>query len=294
MSAIRAMQEKTLSRKGVITLDCSKVTHVYPDGAIRLFAEIDRLKALSSHPRPIKIIPPKNTRSRQVFKQLDFLSLTDSDTQIKLNREDVIYWRCTAGHDQSGSVQGEFLSRVTDKANETSSTPIVLSDIWPGVSEAIINTTEHAYFQKSSRPDLDPIKNKWWLLTSLKDTNFSALVCDLGVGYRETVNRSIPEDVLNMLKNALLIGNSDTDALQLAMRYGRSRTGKNERGKGSRDALSILNSHGKGELMVISRKGLIKYKYDKETGELSPTITRLDVDINATIVWWSLPLAEAY
>ena len=45
------------------------------------------------------------------------------------------------------------------------------------------------------------------------------------------------------------------------MAFGRSSTGEGHRGLGSRDAISVLERHQDGDLVVISNTGTVHYKY---------------------------------
>jgi len=287
---IEKVKSQVIEKKKTATLNCSKIAHIYPPGAILLYAELNRIVEQSGLPKPLKIIPPQSDKCKQVFKQLEFLKLSQDDaTNIDLNRDDVIYWRCTTGSDQSGDGPGNFLERVAGHANEIAKREVLIENIWPGVSEAINNTTEHAY----PTPSLPTSSKKWWLLTSVRKNRFAAAVCDLGVGYRETTPQTIPERFVNSFKAKFSEGiNKDALAIHLAMEYGRSRTGQKNRGKGSRDAQAVISKHGEGELVIISHAGSVRYEYKINKNTPKPEVTALSTNINATIIWWSLPLTD--
>ncbi|WP_404833490.1 hypothetical protein [Alcaligenes nematophilus] len=287
---IKSVRYRVLRDNLRVTLDFSRVRRVAPHGAILLYAELDRIVSCSDQPKPMKIIPPLDNRCRQVFKQVGLLGLTSDDVAIQPDRDDVAYWRCTAGTDQSGDGAGNLLERVADKANKFARRKLILRDIWPGVSEAIINTTDHAY--ALTQPPFPPRhpERRWWLLTLVKEDVFAAVVCDLGVGYRKTTPITIGEWISSNTLKLLANKNRDANAIELAMEYGRSRTKLENRGKGSRDALSVLTQHKNGELVIISNSGCVHYEFDKDSQELRVHKQSLKVDINATIVWWRLPL----
>lgn len=292
VNLIKGIQHRVLKQKRRVNLDCSQIELITPHGAILMYAELDRLIANADIAKPIKIIPPKNIRCRQVFKQIGLLDLSLDVLNIHPNRDDVIYWRCTKGESQSGDKPGELLEHVAEKANTNTTNSLILEDIWPGVSEAVINTTEHAYsLPLKAFPARHPNAN-WWLLTSLRDDEFAAVVCDLGVGYRKTTPKTVPESFAAYVNKLLLAKNLDARSIQLAMEYGRSRTNLPERGKGSRDALSLLTKHGEGELVIISNTGCVRYEVKSAQGDPEVDIIGLQVDIGATLIWWRLPLME--
>ena len=76
------------------------------------------------------------------------------------------------------------------------------------------------------------------------------------------------------------------------MTYGRSGTQLKERGKGSRDAVSLLERHGSGELLILSNTGWASYRFEGGK-EIHNKRGALHLDVKGTIVMWRLPLAEA-
>jgi len=288
---IRAIQQRVILEGEATTLDFSGTQKIYGPGALLLYAELDRAIALSGHHKPITIKAPQLSTPRQVMKQLEFPALCGDTLDVVPDRDDVVYWRCTRGADQSGEVPGTLISRVADRANEFAASSLRAEDVWRGVSEAIINTTEHAYSEETDRFSPHP-SNRWWLLTNVKDGSFTAAVCDTGIGYKRTTLRTIPAEFRALARLIFKGENADTSAIRLAMEYGKSRTGLDERGKGSRDALSVLKRHGSGELAMISNKGQVYYKLEPGQEEPVVTTTNLPIDIRATLVWWHLPLSE--
>jgi hypothetical protein len=75
------------------------------------------------------------------------------------------------------------------------------------------------------------------------------------------------------------------------MEYGRSGTQQGHRGKGSRDAISVLEAHGAGELMILSNTGWMRYKFE-DGKECEKDQGKLRISIGGSIVWWKLPLKE--
>ncbi len=289
---IRAIQQRVIAGGQSTVLDFSRTKKIYAPGALLMYAELDRAIALSTHHKPITVKPPRLSLPRQVLKQLEIPALCGDTLDIVPDRDDVVFWRCTRGADQSGEVPGTLISRVADRANEFIARSLRAEDVWRGVSEAIINTTEHAYSEALDRQVPAHPSNKWWLLTNVKGSSFTAAVCDTGIGYRRTTLRTIPAEFRAWVGQTFGGQNADISAIRAAMEYGKSRTGLDERGKGSRDALSVLKRHGSGELAMISNQGQVYYKL--EAGQEEPVVetTNLHIDIRATLVWWHLPLNE--
>lgn len=287
---LRAVTHRVLIEQKKVRLDFRKTESFFVPGAILLTAELNRIVATSKLAKPISIIDPKFRRPREVMKQVGIHQITNDRCDIIPTRDDVVYWRATKGADQSGDKLA-ILESVAERANSEHAQQVELSGIWRGVSEAVANTVDHAY----ELPRKDGFENlnetKWWMFTQIRDEKFTAAVCDLGSGYRSTINRFIPETFIAKWNEILRGQNRDASAIQTAMEYGRSGTREDNRGKGSRDALSVLEKHGSGQLFILSNTGCVRYSYSagkQEDVELSD----LGIDIRGTIIWWNLPLKK--
>jgi hypothetical protein len=166
---------------------------------------------------------------------------------------------------------------------------LILDSLWRGVSEAVANSVEHAY----THPRADGFQGlpdtKWWVFTQVKDGVFYAVVCDLGCGYRATIKETMSEKIIAEVASRFPRKNRDAIAIETAMVFGRSGTREGNRGLGSRDAISVLERHQNGDLMIISNSGAVHYRYVGGilTGNSQ---SGLGFSINGTILWWRLPL----
>lgn len=285
---VRAISRTVLTEKKPIVLDFRMTESFFPAGTLLLFAEIDRVISLSTIPKPITCRPPWHIRPREVLKQIGIFQLTGDSIDVVPVRKDVVFWKATKGKDQSGEQFGPFLA---DAVDQVAADELQVGKLWPGISEAINNTIEHAYqgdrgdgFQHCSTA-------RWWMFTQLRDRMFTAAICDLGVGYRRSTPKTLPAEFLDGLRAALSFEQIDCFAIKAAMEYGVSATGQKNRGKGSRDALSLLKEHGRGNLLILSNRGLVQY--DLAPGQQEPLVrsTILSAETLSTIVWWRLPLA---
>jgi hypothetical protein len=285
---LRAVADRVLTQSKPVQLDFRRTRQFHVPGAIYLYAELDRIISLSSLAKPITIRDPRARKPREVLKQIGLYELTRDKCEIVPQFDDVIYWRTTKGSDQSGD-KLQLLEPVAEKANASSRRHVAVGDIWRGISEAVANTVDHAYIKpRSDRHGSHP-EVRWWMFTQLKDARLTAAVCDLGCGYSQTIDRYIPETVIAQFKQLIQGANADALAIQTAMEYGRSGTRQGHRGKGSRDAISVLDKHGAGELVILSNSGWVRYVFQggKQTGIFSEA---LGIDIRGTIVWWNLGL----
>ena len=271
-----------------VRLDFRDTKIMYPAATILLYAEIDRLVSTSTLAKPITILSPKSRRVREVLKQIGFYDLTGDTSSTVPARQDVVYWRQAKGKDQSGA-DLRLIEVVAERVNTEHGSNLILQSLWRGVTEAVANSVEHAY----KHPRLDGFQGlaetKWWVFTQVKDGVFFVCVCDLGCGYQATIGETISEKLRAEIASLFRGKNRDAIAIETAMAFGRSSTGEGHRGLGSRDAISVLERHQDGDLVVISNTGTVHYQYVR--GFLTKrSQTGLGFSVNGTILWWRLPL----
>lgn len=286
---LRAVSFTVLKMRKPTKLNFKNTKSFNVSGAVLLYAELDRIITLSDLPKPVTIIEPRQRRPREVLKQIGIYQLTGDKSDLVPTREDVVFWKAMKGSTQSGDVLGPILEFVTERANRDHVEQVEVSGVWRGISEAVANTVEHAYEKPRSDGFRGLDDTKWWMFTQLRDQHFIATVCDLGCGYRSTIGLSIPETFLATWKQLLNGKNYDAIAIQTAMEYGRSGTHLSNRGKGSRDALAVLEKHGDGTLCIISHTGWVEFHY-ADGVETRNESGKIGIDIGGTIVWWRLPL----
>ncbi|RTD94421.1 hypothetical protein EJO68_11605 [Variovorax atrisoli] len=288
---LRAVALAVLTKKIPVRLDFQLTESFYPAGTILLYAEVDRIVSLSELPKPITLRDPRARRPREVLKQIGIHEITRDRCDVIPEREDVVYWKATKGNDQSGEKLA-ILEAVAERVNTAHAQQLELSGAWRGVSEAVANSVEHAY--KLPREDgfTGLPDTRWWMFTQLRQGTFTMAVCDLGCGYRATIAQTLPEKFISEALARFAGGNRDATAIRAAMEYGRSGTKRTERGKGSRDALSVVQKHGSGELLIFSNTGWMRYIF-RGGEQIDEVQGDLGIDIRGTIIWWKLPLKGA-
>lgn len=285
---LRALEASVLRLRIPVRIDFTHTETFYPAATVLLFAEVDRLVTMSPLAKPVSIIDPRARRPREVLKQIGIHEITGDRCDVIPEREDVVYWKATKGLDQSGENLA-MLEVVAQRVNAEHAQQLEVSGAWRGVSEAVANSVEHAY--KAPRSDgFQGLPNtRWWMFTQLRQGTFTMAVCDLGCGYRATIAQSLPEQFVAEIAARFGGENRDAIAIRTAMEYGRSGTRRTERGKGSRDAFSVVQKHGRGELLILSNTGWMQYVF--RDGKLTDEAQGdLGIDIRGTVVWWKLPL----
>jgi hypothetical protein len=291
MRFLRAISDSVLVHFKPMKLDFKQTERFHVPATILFFAELNRIIGLSEIVKPISIVDPIRRRPREVLKQIGIHNLTSDRCDIIPEREDVVYWKATKGNTQTGDTYADLVEAVAERANRDHIKQLEVSGLWRSVSEAVANSVDHAYKRPRGDGFAGLPDTKWWMFSHIKDGSLSLAVCDLGCGYRRTINETLPEAVIAFMTSRFGSMNRDALAIDTAMEYGRSGTHESHRGKGSRDALSLLKRHGTGGLVVISNTGWIRYEF-KDGEEIGREDGKVGADIGGTIVWWSLPLIE--
>ncbi len=286
---LRAVARRVLIDKKPTKLDFKKTENFYVPGTILLFSELNRIISLAQIAKPITILDPHSRKAREVLKQIGIHKLTGDNCEITPQREDVVYWQVTKGNTQTGDVYGALVELIAERVNKEHTKQVEVRELWRSINEAVANSIDHAYKKPRSDGFSGLDETKWWMFFQIKDGIFTVAVCDLGCGYRETIDETIPEKFIAICASAFVGNNRDALAIDTAMQYGRSGTHSGNRGKGSRDVLSLLEKHGEGEVVVLSNTGWMKYEY-KNQKEINREPGELGINIGGTIVWWKLPL----
>jgi len=286
---LRAVAARVLDAGLPVRLNFRNTETFMAPAAILLFAELDRVISLSTLPKPITLVDPFRRRPREVMKQIGLYELTGDKCDTVPAREDVVYWKTSKGATQSGD-RLAILEAVAARANREHARHVEVSGIWRGVSEAVANVVDHAYLVPRADGFAGLPETKWWMFTQVRAPFFTAAVCDLGCGYRATVYRTVPATFFNSVRAAFRGSNPDALAIHAAMEYGRSGTSESHRGKGSRDALSLVAKHGEGEVVIMSNTGWMRYVY-KNGARVAEQEGTLNIDVKGTIIWWKLPIA---
>ena len=142
---LRAVAQTVLVNKQEVRLDFKNTEHFHVPGTILLFAELDRIIAMSELSKPISIIDPFRRRPREVLKQIGIHSLTGDRCDIVPLREDVVYWKVTKGSTQSGDSYGTLVEVIAERANRDHAKQLEVSGLWRSVNEAVANSIDHAY-----------------------------------------------------------------------------------------------------------------------------------------------------
>ncbi|WP_395026284.1 hypothetical protein [Comamonas odontotermitis] len=164
----------------------------------------------------------------------------------------------------------------------------VKKEVYRALSEAMANVGEHAYANKAV--SAKSLHGRWWIgaSMSLRKNIFSLTFYDAGVGIPKTLPRRYNMELIRQALSVLpLIDPDDGAMIHAAVELGRTRTGKENRGKGLLDLHRLIDKINDGKLTIISRQGW--YKYRPLRHQSGPMTGFLE----GTLISWELPLTKS-
>jgi hypothetical protein len=183
-----------------------------------------------------------------------------------------------------GGDPGALAKQLRVQIEEIVGAPILRTELFEGLSEAITNVSHHAY------PVVDRFSMQYWWLSASYDRDVRELTIvfyDHGVGIPVTLPNSRWKGMIRRLFNK-----ADSAAIKTAMAIGRTRTLREERGKGLNNFISFGRGHKEGALAIYSRRGLYKMQWKHDDSRVKYTTTKLDHanSIGGTLVVWTVLL----
>ncbi|HNP66162.1 MAG TPA: hypothetical protein PKH39_19705 [Woeseiaceae bacterium] len=188
----------------------------------------------------------------------------------------------------SSSADGEKVRRLQDDFHALISVFKPQQFISRALLEAAANVIEHAYADKScGETMLDP-RQRWYATASFDPNNKSLrfFIYDHGRGIPESLRaeQSWLEAIMS-LRSFVGVGPNDSEMIDTAVDIGRTRTGKNERGKGLRDIVNVVERTGAGYVRIISGKGDYRRFFDGKVEK-----AQHGSHIGGTMIEWSIPI----
>jgi len=275
---IRRMWQITYIDKNSLVIDFSATNKMISDGALLFRSELCLLLPNLGQNVAIKCKPPNNRKICQVLEQIGVFELLNYSSGIQPVDEDVIHWKIAQGACAEGekyeSILGDYDGVMPRELSE---------GFYVGVTEAMTNCAQHAYIEaRMENCHVEPISTKWWMFSQRKDEHLYVVFCDLGIG----IPRSLPIKKPSLFKSVLKLFNKVSDAVLIreAVKYSRSRTQQEHRGKGLKQFLSVLNNAPGGVLYIYSNKGCYT------TGSAGDRTLNFRDSIYGTMISWRIPL----
>lgn len=278
------LRELSLERRLRVILDFSDTKVTLVTGTLLFIAELDRIKRILKDDFSVGIDGVRDKRVNQLLCQIGLYALCDV-AQPSLSEElldpTVRHWRYATG---------ERVNEQTNKAFESFEgrlSPELAKGMWKSVSEAVVNSVEHAYLEPRGVNGPRMHSSRWWMFSQEKEGQLTVAVCDLGIG----IPRSLPirwePSLLARVFNSLRGEGPDLRAIRAALRVGASSTGGDHRGNGLPQIWNTLQSAQNASIQILSNRaqlswnGAVKKEFALEfTESIFGTIIIWTVDVN--------------
>lgn len=309
---------RSLAANGIyINLSFRKVVApVDPCGMMLIISEVSKIQEEYPEIR-IKYLRPNsdNEESNTILNQLlqKFGLITKEFIADIHEHELVKQWEYICGKeaDYNHKEQREFITTIRNRIKDifTNDPSAISRNLYNSVSEAATNVTNHAYIAPRKIKNELLIKKddtKWWAFKAeLKDsqdstTGFSVLICDRGIGipyslvkkYDNPEERNWREHISNHLQ---AIGRKisrvrDCDLIETAIKYGKTRTQKEYRGRGLPQIIQTIEQIPKARVRIYSNKGLCEVSSNSDGTSHIDEKKEFNTSILGTIVYWYLPI----
>lgn len=284
---VRELVKLALIDEQTVEIDFRPVHSLYPDGTLLVLAEVHRI--LARRPGCLRFIRATTKIVDETLCHIGLYRLLGYSGQVPSDSHDVLHWQPISG--KCGGVEVELAPRIESQGRMPEATRKALTK---GVSEAIVNVTQHAY--DCPRDDGTGLVDEsgWWAFVREEKDSLTIVSCDLGLGVPMTVWKNRWEHIVEFQKRlARAIGrqsHQDGQIIRAAVDESRSRTRLDYRGNGFRDILDSVISSGQGEVRIFSNRGC--YYAAVSNGRESHSMRNYKHSIFGTLIAWRIGLQE--
>lgn len=286
MKFFMSLREKTLQRQIRLVLDFSNTEIVVSAGMLLFIAEIDRIKRILGSSFNITISNVRDKVVNQLLVRIGLYELCGQNPP-KLSAEKfderVKHWRYATGVRANEDTNRAFHQVEGCLSDELG------KGMWKGISEAVINSVQHAY-EKPRGTNGGRLKHsRWWMFSQVKDNILTVAVCDLGIGIPRSLPLKWDKSILSNIMGGIIGYGPDSQAIKAALELGATRTNAVNRGKGLPQIWKSLRMPGGIGIHILSNLGQLSWssKNDKESSH------EYSSSINGTVIIWSVRIEEA-
>lgn len=275
-----------LQRCCKVIISFEKTEIITPAAMILFVAEIDRAKRIFRDSFDVKISKVRDRTVKQLLVQIGLYDLCDM-TPPYLNerdfQENVRHWRYATGERANESTSDAFAAvegLISDRLR---------GGMWKGISEAVINSVQHAYAQPRGVPGPRMKHRRWWMFTQERDGKLTVVVCDLGIGIPRSLPLNWDEKLLARILSMFSDKGQDVAALKASLELGRTSTNKTHRGKGLPqiwDAVKGVEANQNSGIVIYSNKARVAWS----SRNSEETSFEFDDSIFGTVISWTVPL----
>lgn len=280
---LRKLRAATLYRRNPVLLNFRDTIKMTAPATVLLTAELDRIKRRLNDQFQAMIQWSSDAIVNQVLLQVGIADICGANNERPRESkfdESVKHWRYATGV-RMGDAPGRALERFEGRITEE-----LQSGLWKGLSEALVNSVEHAYLEPRELSDRECDETRWWMFSQERDDELTVVVCDLGIG----IPRSLPlrwgMDQLQDILARFGIHKPELAAVRGALILGQTRTGEENRGRGLPQIWQELKELGASGILILSNKAMLLWDGRKQI-ELPQEFSD---SIGGTIIAWTVPI----
>lgn len=257
--------KKTVFSDGLyVFLNFSTCKYISPETCVVLASEIDRCRSLV--PKSVHGAYPSDPDVYFQLNELGFFGMLGikASKPVFDDAPEVDVVKLTSGSDNPENLR-LGMKELFDKTIQVEKDDTYTEDVWRALSEAMINSIEHAYPEKFRAKTQKTCLPKWWR-AGFKDNeqnNVIMVFFDQGTGIPNTINPTWEEKVKSFVRK-FSREPDDNEKIVMAMEKGRSSTKVEGRGQGSFDMQKLIRQSSDAHLNVLSYNGRYTYKSSGE------------------------------
>lgn len=275
------LRQSALVLKRRVILDFSECSVINAPGMLLFVSELDRIKRILGSKFNVGIENSTNRLVDQVLYQLgvyELCSVVRSKRDSGNFDETVKHWRFATGqraNEETSRAFENFEGRLTTE---------LAKGMWKSVSEAVVNSVEHAYVAPRGVNGARMGHSRWWMFSQERDGKLTVAVCDLGIGIPKSLPLNWQPGILRRVLDSLSDTGSDVRAIKAALKVGATSTGKGHRGKGLPQIWNTLRSSSTASISIMSNRGTLTWNGEKQE-EFTVEHT---TSIAGTIIMWTV------
>lgn len=279
VDAVRNEQRK-------VFVDFSQTEKISAAAMLSLLAEVDVLTKQSIHGKhAVSFNHPKEEKIESILKQVGLYDVVGKEKRETKEFDDVTFWQYCSGSCSEPLIAKPIFDELSEMLKGTQGS----KKLYRGFVEAMSNSVEHAYIDDSEHCEEDRTA-KWWAFAGVKNRELAVVICDKGVGIPNTLPKTQGVSKINDILESFGYKHhkiTDGKYIKAATSLTKTRTLAKHRGKGLTDIKAVIDSIGKGSLLIFSNKGEYRYKAQKT---LDGVIMDYKTSVGGTIIEWTIPL----
>lgn len=246
-------------RPRTLVLDLSRVQQMYLDAALVLVAEYHRSNLSQPDFKPIIDDANWSPGVRGSLKMLGFYELVQAEAHT------------ADDDDEDPSLSAKFLPFVSDDVVDGRKLDPIIEHmkevagrtpkrvaIYGALMEAVANAKGHAYPEDMPRRVEPIIRHRWWAAGAYfpESNTLEYAVLDQGVGIAETLPKKALWEVISRICPPEF---DDGDVIVGGIKYGRTSTGRAERGNGLWKICKLVRDVPNSSVRIVSGRGDVTY-----------------------------------